>query len=214
MQIFQISGDADKFGYLRTPDLPKCESGESPYVMQFIDCSSNEASLKDSWRSVPLRTDAKSRRKVDIWNAGPVPLIVADTFIQTTPLRSYIERSCELLPVTVDDAPAHVLNLWRTDRCLDVDGSIYHQKLEWKDGKSYPVRDMLKFLRFDLALMPTDRLFKVGGGLRSQIFTVHFPDEERDDDFVAIYRREGYKGLEFVLRWDTDNPDAEIKAIF
>jgi hypothetical protein len=194
MKIYQIVFESDKYQilYEKKPDLTGlniCILGES---------------RRKTWPPHFELEVIKPKKPKGIfyqWVSGE--LILTRKALEDQAIVSLLEMNGELLPVIVDGEPLLLHNITCFSDCVDEARSKRGPTI---DG----VKDIIRFPCFYVDEVPLGIHFRLREypGPRYVATDSSLPPEK---DFYQWYHKQGYKGLNFRLLWDSEKPDELIR---
>lgn len=110
-------------------------------------------------------------------------------------LADLLEKSGELLPLTVNGEQFYVVNV---TQCFDV---LDHDHTKWKHRSKRSSIDRFAFCADRLSVVSP--LFKIPENNRSDILTIEGLKDPQDE-FKARVEQKGLKGLKFIEIWSTE----------
>ncbi|MFM2142760.1 MAG: hypothetical protein RLZZ476_1304 [Verrucomicrobiota bacterium] len=192
MQVLEVIQDGNNYQDARCPGFDQLRTEQWD-----LDGTTRSA----AWSPVQLVVRNPKARKTHFLTWAGNKFVLTAEQLDDPEFGPILIRSGELLPITIDDKEAKLLNVIPKTDCVD------DQKSLWRDNGGTRKRLMKVYFLPDK--VPKGKFFKLMHG-PAQMFIAHFPGENRLDDFKAIYDRRKCKGLRFRLLWDSDDPSAPV----
>lgn len=118
-------------------------------------------------------------------------------------LVSLLETDGEFLPVIVDGKPLSLHNITRFTECVDQERSKWGLTIGNVPGR-------IEYPRFHADKVPLGIHFRLRE-FPVPRYVATDPSLPPEKDFYQWYHKQGYKGLEFRLLWDSEKPDELIR---
>jgi hypothetical protein len=180
MKVIRIDIDSNIYQSI-FPDV----SDEMVLLYSEFDC--NE--LKSVWQEVEWYVFNPKRKKGNFFSLGHGGAFAFDEMVKNSSLFSLLEMAGEIIEIRVKSEKYFILNVLNCIDALNEKLSTYHYYNNGNKGR------ILKYSFYQERITECP-IFKIPQTSKSEIL-LRYPFSD-DDDFINIYRRQKFTGLEFI----------------
>lgn len=183
-------------------DFETIQSVEKPPLKDALYKYDN-GPIKEHWTCVDFGVLKRNRKRGSFlcWIGGR--LVLVGPTCEDRVLIKLLNRTGELLPLTIKGKPALFHNIIGYADCVDDGKSV------WRDLIPGEVRAIVS-PSFKVDKVPLGLLFCIKP-FPGPEFVATDPSLSAEKDFYQWYHQQNYTGLQFKLQWDSEKPDELIR---